>query len=1052
MIHSQREDEDADQPCSTAAVRKDNVLLTDVFDVRASRLEQVDFTWVCSQNYSRPDALEHANDADHKYGTDPADAPSLNALLEYADEDILSAFKISAETWFRKQTRLGTKINYYQQKCDLIAQNLEGYSRTFCAVFNSIHSTHSTSEDFDEARCTIGTFKLEAHRFIDLLLSRNCSHGLDSELLLAEKHVTSFKHLVELIGFRFARCSNTPISRTVSQLVYASLLRVIVTGHFDLNSLYPYLNPSDSCCHAQMRQSEFLKDMSTSHLLEQKMALLNNMKDYVEQLQLRSSLERLMKIGFDVCRHSCMRALSISALKMNLDKEHKRERIHFMLQHVFILGPYICHDTVTTTRILSYFNLATIAGQLKPETMETVLATCVLPGLCLIKPNPMLYNSLWKVLSGMSFVKRTKIYKHASEIVSKPNAHLANAQQAAARSVQRMLRRLSKQNVKELGRKLGKISARFPFTTISIVLQQIQVYPNMIDSIVDACKYWSSTTFDILVYKIILRFSEGATKLKDDGQHVSLWFSALSAFCGSLYKKYQNIELSALLAYILNTLQDGQSLDLIILKDLVTKLTGTEILKDMSFAQIMSPAFGKALNDKHQLMDEKERVKGRVRLRRALETNNDSTNITTPLLLVLVNRRQKMVFEMESSQLKFISQLYDECHAVFLQYVLFLQQAYSASEYDELFPDVRELLCDYKFEPAVVFHIYRPILKRIEHSRLVSGSSDAQRWHDITCDVEKSLPARLWRIISPEFYMIFWTLSIDDIYVPIEIYETEIKKTQQQLNLVNSSAHFGGMTPKIEELKNRMKELSAELSSLHTTVETNLSRFAASRHKWMNGGTVSLTACDIVQSCIFPRIRISRTDAIYAGKFIKFMHDVETPRFSVLQYHDRLFSDVAHVMYLSSETESKCLGTFMLDTLQQLSRWKCSEIYEKECWCLGEFNSSLNSASCQANFADFIKISYKWEHRLVKGILNKLRSNDYMKIYNTLNLLILVVSEIPKSHHLGVHVYKQVKRIQAGETRGDIRTVAVRYLSLLNAESQRWNRTELKNTIRAGNS
>ena len=56
--------------------------------------------------------------------------------------------------------------------------------------------------------------------------------------------------------------------------------------------------------------------------------------------------------------------------------------------------------------------------------------------------------------------------------------------------------------------------------------------------------------YDVLTFVITEKLAEGREKLKDDGQNVSLWLSALATFCGHLAKKYQGIELSALLQYL----------------------------------------------------------------------------------------------------------------------------------------------------------------------------------------------------------------------------------------------------------------------------------------------------------------------------------------------------------------------------------------------------------------------------------------------------------------------------------------------------------------------
>ena len=113
-----------------------------------------------------------------------------------------------------------------------------------------------------------------------------------------------------------------------------------------------------------------------------------------------------------------------------------------------------------------------------------------------------------------------------------------------------MMRRLSKENTKQYGRYLGKITHGVPSVVFDTILEQIQAYDNLIVPVVDMMKYLTPMSFDVLSY-IVLSHLASPTKerLKDDGLNVSLWMQSLSSFCGNLYKKYPSIELVGLLQY-----------------------------------------------------------------------------------------------------------------------------------------------------------------------------------------------------------------------------------------------------------------------------------------------------------------------------------------------------------------------------------------------------------------------------------------------------------------------------------------------------------------------
>ena len=103
-------------------------------------------------------------------------------------------------------------------------------------------------------------------------------------------------------------------------------------------------------------------------------------------------------------------------------------------------------------------------------------------------------------------------------------------------------------------------------------------------------------SFDVLSFTILTHLaSPTKTRLKDDGLNVSLWMQSLSSFCGNLYKKYPSVELVGVLQYITNTLKSGQSLQLLLLRDLVTKMAGIELLEDVSRDQLEAQAGGETL-------------------------------------------------------------------------------------------------------------------------------------------------------------------------------------------------------------------------------------------------------------------------------------------------------------------------------------------------------------------------------------------------------------------------------------------------------------------------
>ncbi len=46
------------------------------------------------------------------------------------------------------------------------------------------------------------------------------------------------------------------------------------------------------------------------------------------------------------------------------------------------------------------------------------------------------------------------------------------------------------------------------------------------------------------------------------------------------------------------------------------------------------------------------------------------------------------------------------------------------------------------------------------------AAEDTEGWQEAVDDVRSALPESVWESISPEFYMAFWSLRYEDIFVP----------------------------------------------------------------------------------------------------------------------------------------------------------------------------------------------------------------------------------------------------------------------------------------------
>lgn len=106
-------------------------------------------------------------------------------------------------------------------------------------------------------------------------------------------------------------------------------------------------------------------------------------------------------------------------------------------------------------------------------------------------------------------------------------------------NLRQSLKRLTKDNAKQIGRQIGKMAHSNPGIVFDQILSQIQKYDNLIVPVVDAMKFLTYLGFDLLSYCIIEALSNPQKgRLKQEDLNISTWLQCLSQFAGTLFRKY----------------------------------------------------------------------------------------------------------------------------------------------------------------------------------------------------------------------------------------------------------------------------------------------------------------------------------------------------------------------------------------------------------------------------------------------------------------------------------------------------------------------------------
>lgn len=189
----------------------------------------------------------------------------------------------------------------------------------------------------------------------------------------------------------------------------------------------------------------------------------------------------------------------------------------------------------------------------------------------------------------------------------------------------------------------------------------------------DSLKYFTSLSFDMLIYCMIESLADSTKeRMKHDGATISPWILSLANFCGSVVKKY-NLELPGLFQFISNQLKAEKNLDLLILKEVVSKMSGIEATDQMTPEQLSALSGGDLLRQEGGYFNQVRNTrKSSLRLKEALLENN----LAMPLCMLMAQQRNCILHqENQDTHIKLVGKLYDQvwddfyvmsCHVVII--------------------------------------------------------------------------------------------------------------------------------------------------------------------------------------------------------------------------------------------------------------------------------------------------------------------------------------------------------------------------------------------------
>ena len=260
-----------------------------------------------------------------------------------------------------------------------------------------------------------------------------------------------------------------------------------------------------------------------------------------------------------------------------------------------ILGIYLVQDTILFTkmcRLLKYAFKEKVYYENFEIIVEKILVSTILPALTMKKGNPGLAYDVWSVLKRFSVERRYIIYFNwlRGSKFSHPRVILENGN--TTKETLQWAKRLSWDNLKLFGKLIAKISHSNPLVVFEMVLTNVRVYDNQIQALVLALSFCSPLTLDGIAFIILYLISnQNKQNINVDGT-IASWLLNLAAIAGQFFKRYPKTDVSGILLYLCNKLKDGKSQEIIVLSELLAKMSGWSIIEVRNLTQHQIEAMG----------------------------------------------------------------------------------------------------------------------------------------------------------------------------------------------------------------------------------------------------------------------------------------------------------------------------------------------------------------------------------------------------------------------------------------------------------------------------
>lgn len=666
----------------------------------------------------------------------------------------------------------------------------------------------------------------------------------------------------------------------------------------------------------------------------------------------------------------------------------------------------------------------------------TFFRNFIFPAISLIEENSIVVEKAYKILSFFPKEDRFNLYSELYQVTSKNNPLIKISYGRAEKATKDVLKRLSKETVRPMMRRIAKISFSNPLPCFLTILQQIESYDNLNSLVVETARYFNSYGWDVLTLAIMMRITaSGRSNVQTNGLHERQWIQSLASFIGKICQRYPNcIDIGTLMEFLLKSLHGNDTTVLIVLKEIFMSMGGIKTITNLTLEQIYKANSGKSLQ-KTVYKTINDMRYDRFKSGTILIKNLVELDCINELLVLFCQVHEKLIFGEDETHLKVLANRKDDLVVVIQLFCDLVTFFGVDGSFGESLTSISNLSIDFNVPPEWSFEIWRKHLNPTNNEKISAEMAKFKSYLD----------SDKWNYLSIDLYGLFWQLSLYDINYVKELYDENLEKYESALSSLESAYNkskrsfasrqiVDSQFDDLEETKTYIKDLPTDKSNHENHAAAINQRFKEECNKWFNSEEFSSQVKVFLQYCVLPRAVHSSYDAVYGAKFLFKLFEFDINNFSLIAVLDELINNniLFGSFFTSSPIESENLGLFFAEIFTILNSWRQEDKFT-------ELPKDLiDGQGNNLTHEDYKKSLYSYQETILKDVLRALKSTDYMCRRNCITFLKNTVSVFPVVEDQCENLVEAISNIVNNEDREDLKLSGNALIGLIKSKSKEW--------------